>query len=122
VIRVWSAILIACGVLLAGFELKPRRVTHHRLRSGTDATQTRLTRRGLARTLGDAVTGVDGISGAAVSVRHRRARITATATAGGRDAAAALTDPVTEALRRRLDDMNLHRRPRLKIRVRPGSR
>jgi hypothetical protein len=122
VIRVWSAILIAGGVLLAGFEIKPRRVTHHHLDSGTDATETRLTRRGLSRSLGAAATGVDGISGTAVSVRRRRARITATATATGRNAAAALTEPVTEALRRRLDDLKLQRRPRLKVRVHPGSR
>lgn len=121
VIRVWSAILIACGTLLLGLELKPRRVTRHHLHAAGEATQTRLTRRGLARALGAAATGVDGISGAAVTVRRRRAKITATAAARGTGAAAALTGPLTQALRGRLDDLNLHRPPRLKIRVHPGS-
>lgn len=48
VIRVWSAILIAIGVLLTGSELKPRRVTRHQLRPGGEPTQTRLTGHGLA--------------------------------------------------------------------------
>ena len=121
VIRVWSAILIVVGALILAIELKPRRVTRLRLRSGDDATDAAVTRRGLAGTLRAAATGIDGISSAAVTVRRRRARVVASA-ARGRAAADALRQPVTQALRSRLDDLDLYRPPRLKVRVTSRSR
>jgi len=122
VVRVWSAILIAIGVTLLVVELKPRRVTRLPLRSDDDCTQAVLTRRGVARTLRAAATGIDGITAAAVTVRRRRARVIATAAARGRAAAAPLQEPVSQALHRRLDDLDLDRPPRLMVRVRPRSR
>jgi hypothetical protein len=122
VIRVWSVILIAAGVILLAVELKPRRVTRLPLRSDDDCTQAVLTRRGVARTLRAAATGIDGITAAAVTVRRRRARVIATAAARGRAAAAPLQEPVSQALHRRLDDLDLDRPPRLMVRVRPRSR
>ena len=89
VIRVWSAILIVAGVLILAIELKPRRVTRLRLRTADDATDAALTRSGLARTLRAAATGIDGITGAAVTVRRRRARVAAKSAARGRTAAEA---------------------------------
>ena len=77
VIRVWSAILIVIGALILAIELKPRRVTRLRLRTADEATDAALTRSGLARTLRAAATGIDGITGAAVTVRRRRARVAA---------------------------------------------
>ena len=121
-IQVWSAILIAIGVILLAVELKPRRVTRLPLRSDDDATQSALTRRGLARTLRAAATGIDGITSAVVTVRRRRARVTAIAAARGRAAAAPLREPVTQALHSRLDDLDLDRPPRLTVRVRSRSR
>ena len=64
-----------------------------------------------------AATGVDGISSATVKVRRRRARITAASAARARPAAAALTEPVTQTLRARLDALDLRHPPRLKVRV-----
>jgi hypothetical protein len=122
VIQVWSAVLIAAGVILLAAELKPRRVTQLPLRADDDCTQAALTRRGLARTLRAAATGIDGITAAAVTVRRRRARVTATAAARGRAAAAPLREPVSQALHSRLDDLDLDRPPRLIVRVRPRSR
>jgi hypothetical protein len=121
VIRVWSAVLIATGVILLAVELKPRRVTRLPLRSDDDSTQSALTRRGLARTLRAAATGIDGITGAAVTVRRRRARVIAAA-AGGRAAAAPLQELASQALRSRLNGLELDRPPRLTVRVRPRSR
>jgi hypothetical protein len=69
-----------------------------------------------------AATGVDGISSATVKVRRGRARITAASAARGRPAAAALTEPVTQALRTRLDGLGLRHPPRLKVTVVPRSR
>ena len=122
VVRVWSAVLIVVGLLVVALELKPRRRTRHSLRSGNDATDAAVTRRGLARMLRAAATEVDGISSAAVKVRRHRASITAASAARGRPAATALTEPVTQALGRRLDSLNLHNPPRLKVHVVPRSR
>jgi hypothetical protein len=122
VIRVWSAILIVFGAFLLALELKPRRITRLTLRSGDDATDAALTRSGLARTLRAAATGIDGISAAAVTVRRRRVQVAATSAAKGRAASVALREPVTQALRGRLDDLDLGRTPRLKVRVHPRRR
>ena len=80
-----------------------------------------MTRRGLAKALRAAATGVDGISAAAVTVRRRRARVIATAAARGRTAADALREPVTQALQERLDDLGLRHPPRLTVRVNTRS-
>jgi Family of unknown function (DUF6286) len=122
VARVWSAILIVVGALILALELKPRRVTRLPLRSGDDATDAAITRRRLAGMLHAAATGVDGISSATVKVRRRRANFTAASAARGRPAATAMTEPVTQALRDRLDSLNLHRPPRLKVHVVPRGR
>lgn len=122
VVQVWSAILIAAGALILALELKPRRATRLPLRSAHDATDAAVTRGGLAGTLRAAATGIDGISSAAVTVRRRRARVTATSAARGRPAAGALKQPVTQALNDRLDHLDLRRRPRLTVRVNSRSR
>jgi hypothetical protein len=122
VVQVWSAILIVAGALILALELKPPRVTRLPLRSAHDATDAAVTRRGLAGTLRAAATGVDGISSAAVRVRRRRARVTAVSAARGRAAADALKEPVTQALRGRLDDLDLRHPPRLTVRVTARSR
>lgn len=122
VVQVWSAVLIVAGGLILALELKPRRVTRLPLRSAHDATDAAVTRGGLAGTLRAAATGVDGIASAAVVVRRRRARVTAVSAARGRPAAAALRQPVTEALDGRLDHLDLRHRPRLTVRVNSRSR
>src|ERR1700728_2918146 len=94
VIQIWSAILIAIGAVILAIELKPPRVNRLPLRSRHDATDAAVARRGLAKALRAAATGIDGISAAAVIVGRRRARVTATAAARGRAAAGALRAPV----------------------------
>ena len=73
VVQVWSAILIVAGVLILALELKPPRVTRLRLHAGHQDTDAALTRGGLAGTLRAAATSIDGITGAAVTVRRGRA-------------------------------------------------
>ena len=122
VVRIWCGILIAIALVLLALELKPPRVTRLSLRSQNDATDAAITRRGLAKALRAAATGVDGISAAAVTVRRRRARVTATAAAArGRTAAEALREPVTRTLQQRLDDMGLRHPPRLTVHVNTRS-
>jgi Family of unknown function (DUF6286) len=122
VVTVWSVILIIAGVIVLAPQLKPRRITRLRLRSDDKATDAAMTRTGLAGALRTAAQDVDGISKAAIRVGRRRARITATAGARGRAAAGALRQPVTDAARLRLDDLQLRHPPRLQVRVIPRSR
>jgi hypothetical protein len=122
VIRVWTAVLIVIGAAILAVELKPRRVTRLPLRPGNDATDAAITRRGLAGTLRAAATGVEGVSAAAVTVRRRRARVTAFAVARGRPATEALRQPVTQALQERIDGLDLRHPPRLKVQVNSRSR
>jgi Family of unknown function (DUF6286) len=121
-IRVWSAILIAVGVLVLALELKPRRVTRLPLRSSDQATDAALTRSGLAGTLRAAATSIDGITSASVTVRRHRALVTARSAARGHATAGTLKDPVAQAVRSRLDDLNLLHPPRLKVRIISRSR
>ena len=79
-------------------------------------------RRGLAGALRAAAQDIDGISRAAVTVRRRRARVTATSAARGRPAASALKQPVTESVRQCLAGLDLRHPPRLSVRVIPRSR
>ena len=122
VITIWSIILIIAGVLVLAPQLKPRRVTRLKLRSDDKATDAAMTRGGLAGALRAAALDIDGISKAAIRVRRRRARVTATAAARDRAAADTLRQPVTDAARRRLDDLQLRHPPRLRVRVIPRSR
>ena len=122
VVTIWSIILIIAGVLVLAPQLKPRRVTRLKLRSDDKATDAAMTRGGLAGALRAAALDIDGISKAATRVRRRRARVTATAAARDRAAADTLRQPVTDAARRRLDDLQLRHPPRLRVRVLPRSR
>ena len=122
VIKVWSVILIIAGAIVLAFELKPRRVTRLKLRSDEKATDAAMTRKGLAGTLRAAALDIDGISGAAVTVRRRRARVAATSAARDRSAADALKEPVAEAARQRLENLQMRHPPHLRVRVFPRSR
>jgi hypothetical protein len=117
VIRVWSGVLILIGIIILALELKPRRITRVRLHSHDQATDAALTRSGLAGALRTAATGIDGISSADVTVRRRRAIIAAKSAARGRAAADPLRQPVTQAVRDRLDSLDLQKPPRLTVRV-----
>ena len=86
VVQVWSAILIVAGVLILALELKPPRVTRLRLHAA-EATDAALTRGGLAGALRAAAISIDGITGAAVTVRRGRAVVAARAAARGRQPA-----------------------------------
>ncbi len=122
VIKVWSVILIIAGLLLLVLELKPRRVARLRLHSDDKSTDAALTSGGLAGALRAAALDVDGVSRAAVRVRRRGAQVTATSSARGRPAADTLREPVTGAVRSRLDGLQLRHPPRLRVRVNPRSR
>lgn len=122
VIKVWSIVLLVLGAIVLAFELKPRRVTRLKLRSDEKATDAAMTRKGLAGTLRAAALDVDGISGAAVTIRRRRARVAATSAARGRGAASALREPVVASVRGHLEGLEMLHPPRLTVRIVPRSR
>jgi hypothetical protein len=122
VVRVWAAILIVIGLILLALELRPPRVTRLPLEGAGHATQTAVTRRGLARMLRTEAAKVDGVSTATARVGRRSARVTAVSGARGQAAASALADPVSQALQARLDNLGLRHTPRLTVRVIPRSR
>ena len=122
VVRVWSTILIVAGVLILALELKPRPghpAEAALRRQGHDAA---MTRGGLAGALRAAALDIDGISRLPFRVRRRRARITATVGGPRPGRRRHPPEPVTEAARRRLDDLQLRHPPRLRVRVIPRSR
>jgi hypothetical protein len=119
-VRFWATVLIIFGLVLFGLEVKPRRVTRLPLGAAGQATGATVTRRGLARMLREEATGVDGITGATVRVRRRRARVTAASRARGQAAASAMTGPLTQALSARIDGLGMRHAPRLSVRVVPG--
>jgi hypothetical protein len=122
VVRVWAAVLIVIGLVLVGLEVKRRRATRLPLGAADQATDAAVTRRGLARMLRAEATRVDGITGATARVSRRRARVKAASGARGKAAASALTEPVTQALGTRLDDLDMRHAPQLTVRVVPGRR
>jgi Family of unknown function (DUF6286) len=117
--------LIAVGLILLLAELKRPRVT--RLAAdpdlaGADGIDTAYTRRGVAAAVRTAVTDVDGIRGASVTVKRRRVRVAASAAAENRTAAQELREPVTSAAQARLEELHLRHAAALSVRISPGSR
>jgi hypothetical protein len=71
----------------------------------------------VATAISEAVTDVDGINGAAVTVRRRQIRVQARASGVEPYTADSLQGPATDAARSRLTDLELKRQPRLKVRL-----
>ncbi|WP_432994735.1 DUF6286 domain-containing protein [Dactylosporangium sp. CA-233914] len=116
-VRIVCLLLALVGLVLLGMELKPRRPARLTTHSDDPATDAAYTRRGVVQTVQTAVTDVDGIDDAAVTVRRRRVRVRARAYAREPAPAAALRDSVTQAARSRLDALQLRRPPKLTVRI-----
>jgi hypothetical protein len=109
--------LAVAGLLLLAAQLKPRRPARLPIAAADPATDTAITRGGLAHALRRAVTGLDGVSGARVTVRRHRARISVTSRGGGETDRTVLRTNVAETARRQLDALHLSRPPRLSVRL-----
>jgi len=88
-----------------------------RLPTDSDSVDAAYTRRGVATAIGRAVNDVDGIDRTAVKVRRRRIRVRARTSGVEPYTAASLRTPATEAAESRLADLDLKRRPRLKVQL-----
>ncbi|MFI7599382.1 DUF6286 domain-containing protein [Actinoplanes sp. NPDC049681] len=116
-VRLLSIALIVTGLLLLIAQLKPRRPARLPIAAANPATDAAITRSGLAHSLRRAVTAIDGVSHADVTVRRHRARIRATTGAGGESGTGTLGTTLTETARRRLNALHLRRPPNLSVRV-----
>jgi hypothetical protein len=114
-VRVACIVTAVLGLLLLLAELKRTRPT--RLTAASDSVDAGYTRRGVATAISKAVTDVDGINGAAVTVRRRRIRVQARAPGVEPYTADSLRGPATDAAQSRLTDLELKRQPRLKVRL-----
>lgn len=124
-IRVTAAILIAAGLVLLIAELKPARrsrLAADPVKAGAAGIDTAYTRRGVAAAIRSAVTDVEGVREASVTVARRKIKIGATAAAREKAAARNLREPVMAAARQRLSALGLRRPTALSARVMPGSR
>jgi hypothetical protein len=116
-VRALSIGLVVVGLLLLVAQLKPRRPTRLPIAAGNPATDAAITRRGLAYSLRNAVTDIDGVNRAQVTVRRRRARIRATVRTTSVRNADTLRTTVTETAQRHLDSLQLIHPPKLSVRV-----
>jgi hypothetical protein len=121
VIKTWSIILIAVGLLLLIVELKPPKVKRIPLQSEDTATDVAITRKGLARALEAAAADVDGVRTTSVTITRRRANVAATSVAHDSSGGDVVTKPLTQAVRERLDGLKLATPRRLRVRTRTSG-
>jgi|GEM_PF-722829 len=118
-VRVASIALIVLGLVLLAAELTPGRPSRLAVRScDTDAAYTR---KGVAASIRSAVTDVDGIDSAAVSVSRRKIKVEASTPGLQPFTAEDLAEPVTAAARQRLDALELRTPPTLAVQVRTAT-
>lgn len=110
-----AAVLAVLGLLLLVFELKPRRPDSLRATPLLPEVHTVVTRKGVASTVETAARSVSGVASASGSVRRSRVDVTARTRARGEQAG--LQDRVREAVERSLSDLELERRPRVRVHV-----
>jgi hypothetical protein len=114
-VRVASILLVILGVLLLAAELKRSRPSRLAVRSST--TDAAYTRRGVAATIRSAVSDVDGINSASVSVSRRKVKVAATTAGLQPFTAESLQEPATAAARQRLEALELQAPPALSVQV-----
>jgi len=119
-VRVACILLAIAGLALLAAEL--RRSKPSRLAARSDTTDAAYTRRGVAGTIRSAVSAVDGISSATVSVGRRRVKVAATTAGLQPFTAESLRDPATAAAQQRLDALELESPPALSVAVTTRSR
>jgi len=119
-VRVACIALALAGVVLLAAELKRGRPSRLAVRS--EITDAAYTRRGVAGTIRSAVSDVDGITSASVSVSRRKVKVAATTAGLQPFTAESLREPTTAAAQRRLDALELRSPPALSVQVSTRSR
>lgn len=121
-VRVTCIVLAVLGLILLVAELKRSRVTRIAAATTGSGIDTAYTRRGLAASVRSAVTNVDGIRAARVTVMRRRVQVAATAGAKDDAAAQSLREPAAHAAKQRLESLGLRSVPAVKVRLSPRSK
>lgn len=103
------------GLLLLVFELKPRRPNSLAAAPLLPDVHTVVSRKGLSSAATTAARSVSGIASAEASVR--RSRIDVTARTRARDGGKAMRERVRTAVEASLADLELQRRPRVRVRL-----
>ncbi len=117
--RVLAVALLVVGLLLLLAELKPRRTPRLKLAGSDPTIDAAITRRSLRSTMLAGARQVDGVSGAKVKVSKRKVKVRAVSRLGSAETAKGLTGELENALRDRLDALQLARQPTLRTRVAP---
>jgi Family of unknown function (DUF6286) len=119
-VRVACILLAVAGLLLLAAELKRSKPSRLAVRS--QSTDAAYTRRGVAATIRSAVSDVDGINSASVSVGRRRVKVAATTAGLQPFTAEGLREPTTAAAQQRLDALELQSPPTLSVEVSTSNR
>ncbi|OQO94633.1 hypothetical protein B1813_00520 [Saccharomonospora piscinae] len=123
VVRVVCAILLAAGLLLLAAELTRPRLRRLRVAPRTDDARgepidTAYTRRGVAEAVRAAVTRVDGVRSARVTVKRRAVKVMATAASRDRTTLGRVADDTSEAAKEAVDRLRLRSAPSVSVRTR----
>ncbi|SHF56013.1 hypothetical protein SAMN05443575_0294 [Jatrophihabitans endophyticus] len=125
-VRVACIVVAALGLILLVAELKRTRVTRFRVEdkeSGAEhPVDVAYTRRGVAGAVRTAVTDVDGVRSARVTVKRRSVTVRADTSARDAEGASTLLEPSREAAQQRLDALALAHTPKLKLTTAPRKR
>lgn len=119
-VRVACIALAVLGLILLIAELKRSRPS--RLRTTSTDVDSAYARRGVAGAVRSAVSKVDGINSANVTVKRRKVKVAATTAGLQPFTAEGLQEPVTTAAQQRLDALELDPAPSLSVRVSTRSR
>lgn len=118
VIRIVCIVMAIVGLVLLIAELKRPAVKRLKVAHAADNVDIAYTRRGVASAVKGAATGVDGVRSASASVGRRSVKVNATASATEGSAAKSLTQPVTSAVQKQVNDLKLDPSPRVQVTMR----
>lgn len=117
-LRIVLIVMGIVGLVLLIAELKPPSVKRLAVANSADNVDIAYTRRGVAGAVKGAASGVDGVRGATAVVGRRSVKVTATSTANERSAAKSLTQGVTAAVQKQINDLKLDPSPRVNVTMR----
>lgn len=118
VIRIVVILLAVAGLILLAAELKRPTVKRLPVAHSADNVDIAYTRRGVAGAVKGAASGVDGVRSASAVVGRRSVKVTAVSSATEPAAAKSLTQSVTAAVQKQVNDLKLDPAPRVHVTMR----
>jgi Family of unknown function (DUF6286) len=114
-IRAVSIVLVILGLGIVVAQLTPRRAEQLAVTSETDATDTAITRQGVAHRVRHAVTNVDGVDTASVAVGRRHIKVKARTRTD--QPATVDRDTITRTAHTAVDSLHLRKPPSVSVHV-----